>query len=78
MLQCYFPIKLTKLKKQRAFGQPNKIFWETDLYLQLMCLETHRLERRHCFKRGQVTMSLVDVHILSSSFTLRCSFEKAS
>lgn len=54
MLQCSFRIKLTKLKKQRVFGQPQKMFWETDLYLQLMCLETDgiRAWRAFSFLKG--------------------------
>lgn len=36
-------------RSKRVFGQPHKIFRETNLYLQLMCLETDKVRAWRAF-----------------------------
>lgn len=45
----YVLMSHANFRSKRVFGQPHKIFRETNLYLQLMCLETDKVRAWRAF-----------------------------
>jgi len=80
MLQCFFHIKLTKLKKQSIWVATQNVLENQLVFAVDMFRNRHgkSLEILRCFRRGHVNLSLADVHFPFSSFALRCSSEKVN